>query len=123
MSIYNILTFCIVHCLVFTSNAQEMHKNITVVLPGDKKIEFVLIHPGTFDMGSPTDELERHGDEDPVRKIVISKGYYLGKYEVTQEQWLAVMGDNPSIFTDKEIGGIIRWIMYRGTIVCHLLIA
>jgi formylglycine-generating enzyme required for sulfatase activity len=45
--------------------------------------------------------LERHGDEDPVRKVTISKAFYLSKFEVTQEQWMVIMGENPSVFTDK----------------------
>ena len=60
-------------------------------------IEFVGIPPGDFLMGSIT----QHGfddDEQPVTQVRISKGFYLGKYEVTQDQWQAVMGSNPSFF-------------------------
>ena len=55
-------------------------------------MEFVLIPAGTFMMG------DKNGwdAEKPVHKVTISKPYYLGKYEVTQEQWKAVMGNNPS---------------------------
>jgi len=56
---------------------------------------FVLIPAGEFMMGSD------HGDYDekPVHKVRISQPFYLGKYEVTQGQWQAVMGSNPSRFT------------------------
>jgi formylglycine-generating enzyme required for sulfatase activity len=64
-------------------------------------MKFVRISAGTFTMGSDKKELERHGDEDPVRQVTISKDYYIGQYEVKQEQWVAMMGENPSIFTDK----------------------
>jgi formylglycine-generating enzyme required for sulfatase activity len=55
-------------------------------------MEFVLIPSGTFKMGSDTGDQ----DERPVHQVTISKAFYMGKYEVTQGQWQAVMGSNPS---------------------------
>ena len=59
-------------------------------------IEFVWIPPGEFRMGSTG----RYADDDekPVTRVRISRGYWLGKYEVTQGQWESVMGENPSRF-------------------------
>ena len=54
-------------------------------------MEFVWIPPGDFRMGS-TSSLARD-NEKPVTRVRISRGFYLGKYEVTQGQWEAVMGD------------------------------
>ena len=62
-------------------------------------LEFVLIEPGTFAMGSPETEAGRAPWEGPVHKVTLSQPFYLGKYEVTQEQWAAVMGHNPSQFS------------------------
>ena len=62
------------------------------------EMEFVRIPPGTFRMGSTGALAER--DERPVTTVRISKPYFLGKYEVTQGQWEAVMGTNPSHFAD-----------------------
>ncbi len=59
-------------------------------------MEFVLIQAGTFQMGSPATEPGRDDDEGPVHQVTISQQFYLGKYEVTQGQWQAVMGNNPS---------------------------
>ncbi|MCL2123276.1 MAG: formylglycine-generating enzyme family protein, partial [Desulfovibrionaceae bacterium] len=59
-------------------------------------IEFVLIQAGSFMMGSPPYSEERN--ETPAHRVTISKPFYLGKCEVTQEQWEAVMGSNPSRF-------------------------
>ena len=56
-------------------------------------MEFVGIPPGEFLMGS-TSWLS---GEEPVTRVQITKGFYLGKYEVTQDQWQAVMGSNPSL--------------------------
>ncbi|NJD54015.1 MAG: formylglycine-generating enzyme family protein [Candidatus Methanoperedens sp.] len=65
-------------------------------------MEFVLIPAGEFDMGSPSDEWDRHGRESPIHKVNISYGFYLGKYEVTQKQWHEVMGDDPSLFKSDD---------------------
>ena len=61
-------------------------------------IEFVWVPAGEFQMGSTS----RHADDDeqPVTRVRIGKGFYLGKYEVTQDEWQAVMGNNPSAFSD-----------------------
>ena len=59
-------------------------------------IEFVRIPPGEFVMGS-TDS-RASADEGPVTRVRISRGFWLGKYEVTQTEWTAVMGSNPSGF-------------------------
>lgn len=59
-------------------------------------MEFVLIPAGEFEMGSPSDEEDRGDEEGPVHEVTIEQVYYLGTYEVTQEQWVEVMGDNPS---------------------------
>ena len=54
----------------------------------------VLIHPGSFTMGSDKGD----DNEKPVHRVTLTKAFYIGKFEVTQEQWQAVMGENPSQF-------------------------
>lgn len=63
-------------------------------LGGDVKMEFVLIPAGSFMMG---DE-QGNENEKPVHRVTIAKPFYLGKHEVTQEQWERLMGRNPSSF-------------------------
>jgi formylglycine-generating enzyme required for sulfatase activity len=58
----------------------------------------VFIPPGTFRMGSPTNEVGRYDREGPQTDVIISGGFWMGKYEVTQGEYLAVMGNNPSWF-------------------------
>jgi formylglycine-generating enzyme required for sulfatase activity len=58
----------------------------------------VFIPPGTFRMGSPTNEVDRFDGEGPQTEVIISRGFWMGKYEVTQGEYLAVMGNNPSHF-------------------------
>ena len=62
----------------------------------------VFIPPGTFRMGSPPDEVDRFDWEGPQTAVTISRGYWLGKYEVTQGEYLAVMGSNPSFFVPDK---------------------
>ena len=59
------------------------------------KLEMVLIPAGKFMMGSPASEKGHRRDRESQHEVTLTKSYYLGKYEVTQEQWEAVMGNNP----------------------------
>jgi formylglycine-generating enzyme required for sulfatase activity len=59
------------------------------------KLEMVLIPAGKFMMGSPGAEVSRRENETQ-HEVTLTKPIYMGKYEVTQEQWQAVMGNNPS---------------------------
>lgn len=67
-------------------------------------MQFVLVPEGEFPMGSPETERYRNPGERQHR-VRISRPFYLGKYEVTQEQWLAVRGSNPSWFASMGGGG------------------
>ena len=58
-----------------------------------------LIPAGEFFMGSPDDAIEAEKDEKPSHRVRISKPFYLGVCEVTQAQYEAVMGNNPSHFS------------------------
>ena len=57
-------------------------------------MEFVRIPSGTFTMGAAQDEHGSSRDEKPLHLVSISKAFYLGKYEVTQKDWEAVMGSS-----------------------------
>jgi formylglycine-generating enzyme required for sulfatase activity len=61
-------------------------------------MKFVLVPTGAFLMGSPEGEEGRYEDEGPQHQVEITKPFYLGVFPVTQAQWQAVMGDNPSFF-------------------------
>ena len=77
--------------------AQPAHRlTRTFNLPGGMSIEMVWIPPGSFAMGSPESEMGRWDDEGPPHQVTISRGFWLGQYEVTQGQWEAVVGTNPS---------------------------
>ena len=60
---------------------------------------WVWINAGTFMMGSPESDGDRYSDEDPQTRVTFTQGFWMSKYETTQEEYLTVMGDNPSYFT------------------------
>jgi len=78
-------------CLAFSSYAEEPKEKIKNSLG----MEFVLIKPGKFLMGSPEDEPGRYSGEKP-HQVNLTKSFYLQTTEVTQGQWQALMGKNPS---------------------------
>ncbi|MDR1043801.1 MAG: formylglycine-generating enzyme family protein [Candidatus Adiutrix sp.] len=61
-------------------------------------MEFTLIPAGSFTMGADKKFEDATDDEMPQHRVIISQPFYLGAYEVTQAQWTAVMGNNPSKF-------------------------
>ncbi|MDR1311554.1 MAG: formylglycine-generating enzyme family protein [Burkholderiaceae bacterium] len=65
-------------------------------------MEFVLIPAGEFMMGSADDDPDADKDEKPAHRVTISQPFYLGRYEVTQAQWEAVTGKNPSKFKGRS---------------------
>jgi formylglycine-generating enzyme required for sulfatase activity len=59
----------------------------------------LLVPPGTFNMGcSASLQYGCSSPENPVHAVTLTNAYYLGRYEVTQAHWTAVMGSNPSFF-------------------------
>ena len=61
-------------------------------------MDMIWVPAGTFTMGSPTTEAGRDADREDEHNVTLTKGFYLGKYEVTQAQYEAVTGSNPSQF-------------------------
>jgi formylglycine-generating enzyme required for sulfatase activity len=82
------------------SGGQSVEREMTItVISGDLGFgfgddQFVLIPAGSFQMG----DANGSDDENPVHPVTITKAFYLQKTEVTQSQWLSVMGTNPSAF-------------------------
>lgn len=81
--------------IAFFSSLGYAIDEITVALPNGTELEMVWIEPGIFMMGAPDSELGRGSFEGPQHQVTISNGFYLGKYEVTQGQWEAVMETQP----------------------------
>ena len=72
-------------------------------------MKLVLIHPGSFTMGSPTEEVGRLDDESP-HEVTISESYYLGMYEVTLCQFGKVMSEYSIHIQDSQLPvGQVNW--------------
>jgi len=81
-------------CLCQAKAEPPRAKEVTLDLGGGVTMEFVLIPAGEFMMGDARGDF----DEIPVHKVTITRPFVLGKYEVTQDQWKAIMGSNPARF-------------------------
>ncbi len=77
--------------------------NAKIGLPGNVVVDLVWMVPGTFLMGSPATEAGHIADEGPQTSVTLSKGFWLGRTEVTQQQWQSTMGNNPSNFTSAGL--------------------
>src|SRR4051812_8249009 len=92
-------------------DATDLPKEIVLDLGRGVELELVRIDPGEFTMGSPADEKERYKDE-AQHPVKITRPFYLGKYEVTQQQYTLLTGeDNPSYFSStgggkEQVGGL-----------------
>ena len=80
---------------------------LTIALADGVTMDLVWCPPGTFWMGSPEDEAGRVNDETR-RRVTLTRGFWMGKYEVTQRQWAAVMGDGLEAYAGKtgDIGAV-----------------
>ena len=97
------------HALATAQEAEEAGgktksplKEYAVDLGGGVRLKMVLIPAGEFMMGSPDADKDASADEKPRHRVRITKPFYLGKYLLTQEQWQAVMGSNPSRYKGSK---------------------
>lgn len=86
------------------------------------QIEMLLVPPGTFEMGCSASNLSACDQfESPQHSVTITRAFYLGRYEVTQAQWTARMGSNPSFFqgpnypssSNRPVDGV-SWMAIQG---------
>ncbi len=99
LTIIAILVFSLVH-IPFASEEKQQPKEITLAIPNlpEEATPMVLVRipAGCFVMGSDENEKYHEENEAPPHKVEITHPFYIGKYEVTQAQWEAIMGNNPS---------------------------
>ena len=76
-------------------NSQQYYQTVQKLSPDNPNPQLLAwIPPGTFTMGSP--EMDRYNYEVPQTQVTISQGFWMGRYEVTQKEYQAIMGSNPS---------------------------
>ena len=83
----------------FTSSSPETRYYRAVLTPSTN---FVWIQPGTFTMGCSATEVDRSAWDGPQTVVTLTKGSWMGKYEATQGEYAAVMGNNPSYFQPPD---------------------
>jgi formylglycine-generating enzyme required for sulfatase activity len=83
----------------------HLKTNLVIDVGSGVRMEFLLVEPGSFIMGSDKSPLL---DQKPAHRVTIKEPFYLGRYEVTQEQWQAVMNDMPSIHKGPKFPGSAR---------------
>jgi len=98
-----LLLICLAsQCNAPKNNRQQVSGTTPVLLAGDtlevNGIKLCWCPPGNFIMGSPRNEADRRPDEDQV-EVTLTRGFWVGKYEVTQGQWKRVIGKLPGPLT------------------------
>ena len=77
--------------------------NITIPVKDGISIDMVRVEAGTFTMGATAEMKDPLDEEKPTHRVTLTNDYYIGKYEVTQALWKAVMGNNPSMFKGDNL--------------------
>ena len=86
-----------------SSSMASGSNTISIPVKDGISIEMVKVEAGTFMMGATSEMKDPDSDEKPVHQVTLTKDYYMGKYEVTQALWQAVMGNNPSWFKGDNL--------------------
>lgn len=84
------------------SSASSSNSTITIPVKDGISIEMVRVEAGTFMMGASKEIKIANSDGKPAHLVTLTRDYYIGKYEVTQALWKAVMGSNPSKFKSEK---------------------
>lgn len=79
-------------------NISDFTSIVDTIIINGVELEMVYVEGGTFKMGTASDQ---ESDEYPAHNVTLDD-YYIGKYEVTQELWMAVMDTNQSYFKDER---------------------
>ena len=88
--------------LIINGGGESEDSNQTFTVNG-VSFDMIAVEGGTFTMGATSEQgSDAYNDESPTHQVTLSS-YYIGKTEVTQELWQAVMGSNPSYFLDTNL--------------------
>ena len=85
------------------SGTSSSGNTITIPVKDGISIDMVRVEAGTFTMGATAEMKDPYGEEKPTHQVTLTNDYYIGKYEVTQALWKAVMGNNPSCFKGDNL--------------------
>lgn len=90
---------------------EESYKNqpslsastVTIPVKDGVSIEMIKVEAGTFMMGATPEMKNSWTEERPIHQVTLTNDYYIGKYEVTQSLWCALMDNNPSYFKGDNL--------------------
>ena len=103
----------------FAKKQKKLVSLSKLLLSKGSGIELIWCEPGSFMMGSPESE-EGRGRDETLHKVTLTKGFFLGQKEVTQEQWEKIMGKNPSHYKGRNLP--VDSISYKqASLFCILL--
>ena len=85
------------------SSVSSGNNEISIPVKNGITIDMVKVEAGTFMMGATSEMQKPYDDEKPVHQVTLTNNYYMGKYEVTQSLWQAVMSSNPSKFKGADL--------------------
>ena len=86
-----------------SSSVSSGSNEISIPVKNGITIGMVKVEAGTFMMGATSEMEDPLSWEKPVHQVTLTRDYYMGKYEVTQALWQAVMGSNPSKFKGDDL--------------------
>ena len=86
-----------------SSSMASGSNTISIPVKDGISIDMVKVEAGTFMMGATSEMKDPSSDEKPLHQVTLTNDYYMGKYEVTQALWRAVMGSNPSYFKGDNL--------------------
>ena len=92
--------------LGYSSGSSSMasgSNTISIPVKNGISIDMVKVEAGTFMMGATSEMKDPYDDEKPVHQVTLTNDYYMGKYEVSQALWEAVMGSNPSEYKGDNL--------------------
>ncbi len=81
-------------------NGRRFYRSLTLTNLADTNL--VWIARGSFLMGSPQTEIERRSNEGPQTTITLTRGFFMGKFEVTELEYASLTGTNPSTFSQPD---------------------
>ena len=96
----NYLFFTLLALLLLFFQSSYGQENLSFTVNG-VSFEMVFVEGGTFMMGCTGEQGEEYYWERPVHEVTVSS-FYIGKYEITQKEWVAIMGNNPSHFRSVQ---------------------
>jgi formylglycine-generating enzyme required for sulfatase activity len=94
---------------------------VTLAAPGPDPVRWAWINPGSFTMGSPDTEYDRSTNEGPQTEVTLTNGFWIGRFELTQGEYTALLGTNYSYFAGDTNQPVEEVSWFDASNYCALL--